>query len=248
MVAVADLTETPVDGTDLHAGLTIRHPHPTEMDTHMAMHTVPRRMGHRILLVHPLTTNLRGNLTLRLSLDLVESVRMEGRLHKAMGEVTQTTSGVVPGADLLEVVLHEVVLPEVVLHEVVLMAVLPEAEVHRGVGLRGTVDPVMDSMGVNLRRTGEGDIMGDIPVPVEEAMGVVVVDKAGMAVMVTSRQAMAATAPTTTHRQVVADIVVTLVVVLVAVATVAPILPEAEVVVAGSRHVNLFPLTNGLCK
>lgn len=209
----------------------------------MAMHTVPRRMGHRILLVHPLTTNLRGNLTLRLSLDLVESVRMEGRLHKAMGEVTQTTSGVVLGADLLEVVL-----PEVVLHEVVLMAVLPEAEVHRGVGLQGTVDPVMDSMGVNLRRTGEGDIMGDIPVPVEEAMGVVVVDKAGMAVMVTSRQAMAATAPTTTHHQVVADIVVTLVVVLVVVATAAPILPEAEVVVAGSRHVNLFPLTNGLCK
>lgn len=245
MVAVADLTETPVDGTDLHAGLTIRHPHPTEMDTHMAMHTVPRRMGHRILLVHPLTTNLRGNLTLRLSLDLVESVRMEGRLHKAMGEVTQTTSGVVLGADLLEVVLHEVVLPEVVPHEVVLMAVLPEAEVHRGVGLQGTVAPVTGSMGVNLRRTGEGDIMGDIPVPVEEAKGVVVVDRAGMAVMVTS-QAMAATAPTTTHHQVVGDIVVTLAVVLVA--TAAPILPEAEVVVAGSRHVNLFPLTNGLCK
>lgn len=247
MVAVADLTETPVDGTDLHAGLTIRHPHPTEMDTHMAMHTVPRRMGHRILLVHPLTTNLRGNLTLRLSLDLVESVRMEGRLHKAMGEVTQTTSGVVLGADLLEVVLHEVVLPEVVPHEVVLMAVLPEAEVHRGVGLQGTVAPVTGSMGVNLRRTGEGDIMGDIPVPVEEAKGVVVVDRAGMAVMVTS-QAMAATAPTTTHHQVVGDMVVTLAVVLVVVATAAPILPEAEVVVAGSRHVNLFPLTNGLCK
>lgn len=244
VVAVVDLTGTPVDETDLRAGLTIRHPHPTEMDTRMAMHMVRRRMGQCILLVHPLTTNLRGNLTLHLSLDLAESVRMEGRLHKAMGEATQTTSGVVPGADLLEVALHEVVLPEVVHHEVVLMAVLKEAEVHRGVGLRGTVDPVMGSMGANLRRTGEGDIMGDIPVPVEEAMGVVVVDTAGMAGMVIS-QAMAATAPTTTHHQVVADIVVTLVVVVV---TAVPIHPEAEVVVAGSRHVNLFPLTNGLCK
>lgn len=233
VVAVADMTETPVDGTDLHAGHTIHHRHPTAMATCIAMQMAPRRTGLHIRLARPRTRNPRGNLILRLSLDLVGSVRTGGRLYRAT-EDTRTTNEVTLGAVLLEVARRGVV-PTVV---------LPEAEVHQGVAPRRMVVLVMDNMAINLHPTGEGDIMADTPVPVEEATGVAVMDTAGTEVMATS-QLMVATARTIVDYQVVVDMVVTPAAAAVVVGMAVPILPEAEVVVAGSVHVNLSTFTNG---
>lgn len=230
VVAVADLTVTLVDGTDPHVGLTISHRHPTGMDICMVLQTAPRRTGCRIRLAHPRTRNSRGNLTLHLSLDLVVPVRMGGRLLKAM----EVTSEVVLGVVLLEVA-HR---------EVVRMVALPEAEVHQGGVLRGMADLVMDNMVINLRPMGEGDTMVDTAVPVEEDTGAAVVDTAGMVVMAAS-QVTAAMAHTRTDHQVVAGMVTPGAVVVVMDVAV-PILREVEVVVAGSVHVNLSPLTNEL--